>query len=68
VARASGMLLEKLGLGSGGMAVIRQGRCSLVIRIERDDCLPANCVRVPGAHAVTQSLGALFGEVTVERA
>ncbi len=68
VARASGMLLEKLGLGSGGMAVIRQGQGSIVIRIDRDDCLPANCVRIPGAHAVTQTLGPLFGELTVERA
>ena len=68
VARASGMLLEKLGLGEGGMAVIRQGQGSVVIRIDRDDCLPANCVRIPGAHDVTQSLGALFGELTVERA
>jgi NADH-quinone oxidoreductase subunit G len=48
--------------------VIRQGQGSVVIRIDRDDCLPANCVRIPGAHAVTQSLGALFGELTVERA
>jgi NADH-quinone oxidoreductase subunit G len=68
VARASGMLLEKLGLGSGGMAVIRQGQGSVVIRIGRDDCLPANCVRIPGAHAVTHTLGSLFGELTVERA
>ncbi len=68
VARASGMLLEKLGFGEGGMAVIRQGQGSVVIRIDRDDCLPANCVRIPGAHDVTQSLGALFGELTVERA
>jgi len=68
IARASGMLLEKLGLGEGGMAVIRQGQGSIVIRIDRDDCLPANCVRLPGAHAVTQALGPLFGELTVERA
>lgn len=68
VAKASGMLLEKLGLQSGGMAIIRQGYGSVVIRIDRDDCLPANCVRLPGAHAVTASLGPLFGELTVERA
>ncbi len=68
VARSSGMLLEKLGLGDGGMAVIRHGQGSIVIRIDRDDRLPANCVRLPGAHAVTQALGPLFGELTVERA
>lgn len=68
VARASGMLLEKLGIQGGGMAVIRQGQGSVVIRIDRDDCLPANCVRLPGAHAVTAALGPLFGELTVERA
>jgi NADH-quinone oxidoreductase subunit G len=68
VAKASGMLLEKLGIQGGGMAVIRQGQDSIVIRIDRDDCLPANCVRLPGAHAVTAPLGPLFGELTVERA
>ncbi len=68
VARASGMLLEKLGIQGGGMAIIRQGQGSVVIRIDRDDCLPDNCVRLPGAHAVTASLGPLFGELTVERA
>ena len=68
VARASGMLLEKLGIQGGGMAIIRQGQGSIVIRVDRDDCLPANCVRLPGAHAVTASLGPLFGELTMERA
>jgi len=68
VAKASGMLLEKLGIQGGGMAVIRQGQGSVVIRIDRDDCLPANCVRLPGAHAVTAAMGPLFGELTVERA
>lgn len=68
VARASGMLLEKLGIQGGGMAIIRQGQGSIVIRVDRDDCLPANCVRLPGAHAVTASLGPLFGELKVERA
>jgi NADH-quinone oxidoreductase subunit G len=68
VAKASGMLLEKLGIHGGGMALIRQGQGSVVIRVERDDCLPDNCVRLPGAHAATAALGALFGELTVERA
>ncbi len=68
VAKASGMLLEKLGIQGGGMAVIRQGQGSIVIRIDRDDCLPVNCVRLPGAHPVTAALGPLFGELTVERA
>jgi NADH-quinone oxidoreductase subunit G len=68
VAKASGMLLEKLGIQHGGMAIIRQGQGSVVIRIDRDDCLPTNCVRLPGAHAVTAPLGPLFGELTVERA
>lgn len=67
-AKASGILLEKLGISGGGMAIIRQGAGSIVIRIDRDDCLPANCVRIPGAHGVTQALGSLFGELTVERA
>jgi NADH-quinone oxidoreductase subunit G len=67
-AKASGLLLEKLGISGGGMAVVRQGQSSIVIRVDRDDCLPANCVRIPGAHAVTQALGPLFGELTVERA
>jgi NADH-quinone oxidoreductase subunit G len=50
------------------MALIRQGQGSVVIRVERDDCLPDNCVRLPGAHAATAALGALFGELTLERA
>ncbi len=67
-AKASGILLDKLGISGGGMAIIRQGKGSIVIRVDRDDCLPVNCVRIPGAHGVTQALGALFGEITVERA
>ena len=67
-AKASGILLEKLGISGGGMAIVRQGGGSIVIRIDRDDCLPVNCVRIPGAHGVTQALGPLFGELTVERA
>jgi NADH-quinone oxidoreductase subunit G len=34
----------------------------------RDDRLPANCIRLPGAHPLTAGLGGLFGAVTAERA
>ena len=33
----------------------------------RDDRLPANCIRLPGAHPLTAELGGLFGPISAER-
>jgi NADH-quinone oxidoreductase subunit G len=35
--------------------------------VKRDDRLPADCVRVAAAHALTAALGDMFGAVTLER-
>ncbi|MEO8005282.1 MAG: NADH-quinone oxidoreductase subunit NuoG [Betaproteobacteria bacterium] len=67
-----GMLVEKLGLGlNDRVRVVRPGTSrpggDVVLPYIRDDRLPANSVRIPGALAQTAGLGALFGELALER-
>jgi NADH-quinone oxidoreductase subunit G len=47
---------------------LTQEQGSAVLAARRDDTLPQNCVRVACAHPLTADLGAMFGEITVERA
>ena len=67
VATMNGELYAKLGLRDGDQVRVSQGSGSAVLAAARDDKLPANCVRVAGAHPSTVSLGALNGTVTLER-
>lgn len=64
----NGALLAQLQLENGGMAVVRQGAGSAVMRARLDDKLPPGCARVPAAHPLTAGLGAMFGEIVVEKA
>ncbi|MBU0594852.1 MAG: NADH-quinone oxidoreductase subunit NuoG [Gammaproteobacteria bacterium] len=64
----SGALMAQLQLENGGMAMVRQGAGSTVMRARRDDKLPPGCARVPASHPLTANLGALFGEIVVEKA
>ena len=67
VAFMHGDLLQKLQISEGGMAMVRQKSGQATLRAVRDDQLPADCVRIAGAHALTAGLGELLGEIVVEK-
>lgn len=62
-----GDLMDKLGIRAGDSVRLKQGEGEVQLSAARDDKLPANCVRVAGAHPLTAALGEMFGEVVVER-
>lgn len=64
----NGALMAQLQIENGSMAVVRQGMGSAVMRVSRDDKLPLGCARVPASHPLTSELGAMFGEIVVEKA
>jgi NADH-quinone oxidoreductase subunit G len=68
VAWMPGALFERFKLREGDQVRLTQEQGSAVLAARRDDTLPQNCVRVACAHPLTADLGAMFGEITVERA
>ena len=60
-------LMEKIGVIEGDQVSIKQGNEAVLLQVACDDKLPANCVRIPCAHSKTSNLGALFGEILVEK-
>ena len=60
-------MLESLGITAGAQVKIKQGEESVQLEAACDEKLPANCVRIAGAHPKTVALGALFGEILVEK-
>ncbi|TFH12202.1 MAG: NADH-quinone oxidoreductase subunit G [Nitrosomonadales bacterium] len=67
VAWMSGNLLERLGLCVGDKAGLKQGEGEVFLRVDCDDKLPPNCVRLVSAHPMTAKLGDMFGEITVKK-
>jgi len=61
-------LLHKLGVEAGAMVALRQKEGHVVLRAGCDDKLPADCVRVAAAHPMTAGLGAMLGDIEVEKA
>ena len=62
-----GALIEKLGLRRDDLVRVHQHGGQALLPFLRDDRLPANCARIPAACAETSGLGALFGEIELER-
>ncbi|MBI5659767.1 MAG: NADH-quinone oxidoreductase subunit NuoG [Nitrosomonadales bacterium] len=60
--------LEKIGVSAGDRVKVTQGENSVGLVAAADDSLPPGVARVPAGHAATVGLGAMFGNVTVERA
>lgn len=60
-------LLENLGIAVGERVRIKQGNGEVQLEAAQDDNLPANCVRIASAHPKTIGLGAMFGEIAVEK-
>ncbi|MDD5249944.1 MAG: NADH-quinone oxidoreductase subunit NuoG [Rhodocyclaceae bacterium] len=67
-ARMNAVTLAKLGIAAGDPVRVKQGDGAAVLAAQLDAALPDGCVRVAAAHAATANLGAMFGQITVERA
>ena len=67
VARMPGALMDRLRLRDGDLVRIAEQGADAILPVARDDHVPADCVRVAAAHALTAGLGDMFGTVTVER-
>jgi NADH-quinone oxidoreductase subunit G len=68
VARMHGRLIARLGLQENGRVSVRQTASALTLKVQRDDLLPDNCVRIPSGHPLTAGLGPMFGPITAEPA
>ncbi len=64
----SASLWDQLGLQPGGSVRVSQGGASAVLPARVNASLAANAVRVPAGHPATATLGAMFGDITVEKA
>ncbi|MEN7527244.1 MULTISPECIES: NADH-quinone oxidoreductase subunit NuoG [unclassified Cupriavidus] len=61
-------LFDKLGVQAGDPVRVTQDGASVVLPAALEKTLPANTVRVPAATVAAATLGALFGNVAVEKA
>lgn len=68
VAWMGGELLAKLGIQEGQDVRVSQGAGQVILKVARDDRLPAGCVRVAAAHPMTAALGDMLGEIAVDKA
>jgi NADH-quinone oxidoreductase subunit G len=67
VARMHSRLIARLGLAETGRVSVRQTGSALTLKVEADDLLPDNCIRVPCGHPLTANLGPMFGPIIAER-
>jgi NADH-quinone oxidoreductase subunit G len=67
VARMHSRLIAQLGLTENGRVSVRQTASALTLKVQRDDLLPDNCIRIPSGHPLTAGLGPMFGPITAER-
>ena len=67
-ARIAPATLAALGLAAGDCVRVAQGTASVELVAQADDGLAAGCVRVAAAHPSTAALGAMSGDLSVERA
>ena len=63
----TGGMLENLGIAVGDKIKVKQGEGLVQLEAGLDEKLPSNCVRIACAHPKTVALGALFGEVKIEK-
>jgi NADH-quinone oxidoreductase subunit G len=64
---ANGALIQRLGLIEDRPVKVRQGSGETVLKLQRDDRLPQDVLRVAGSHALTARLGARFGTLSLEK-
>ena len=61
-------MLAKFGLAAGDATRIKQGSGETTLKAQLDAGIPDGCVRIAAAHPLTAALGAMSGEISVERA
>jgi NADH-quinone oxidoreductase subunit G len=61
-------LWSQLGLAEGDRVRVSQSAAMALLPARVDATLALGTVRVPTGHAATAALGAMFGEVRVEKA
>ncbi len=66
-ARIAAETLKTLGIAAGDKVHVVQGAGRAELLVVADDGVAAGCVRVAAAHPSTASLGAMSGEISVER-
>ena len=67
-ARMNAATLAKIGVVAGDRVRVKAGEGEAVVPAVLDARVPDGCVRIAAAHAATAGLGAMFGQITVERA
>ena len=67
-ARMSTATLAGLGVAEGDPVHVSQGQGEASLTARLDGTVPDGCVRIAAAHALTASLGDMFGPIKVERA
>jgi len=65
VATMNAATLARCGLREGGSVGLSQGGSGAMLRAAVDDRLPNGCVRIAAGHALTATLGAMFGAIEV---
>ncbi len=60
-------LLESLGVTAGEQIRVKQGNGTVQVEAAQDNKLPDNCVRIASSHPKTIDLGAMFGEIVIEK-
>lgn len=66
-ARANFATLAALGLEAGARVRVRQGSAVVELPLLADETVADRCVRVATAHPTTSVLGAMCGEISLER-
>ena len=61
-------VLDRLGLRVGDAVRVKQGASAISLVAAADASLPESAVRIAAAHPATAGLGAMYGEITLERA
>ncbi len=67
-ARMAPATFAALGIADGDRVRVKQGSASAELVAQADPALAAACVRIAAAHISTATLGAMSGELSLERA
>jgi len=66
-ARMPAALLAQLGVQDGEPVRVRSPQGDIQLPAQRDDTVPADCLRIAAGFERTAALGSAFGQLTVER-
>ncbi len=61
-------MLTKLNISAGNLVVVEQAGVRMTVRAEVDNALADACVRLVASHPLTATMGAMLGEIKLERA